>query len=227
MTIPDSQPAVYGKDVRFTVNPGAGEKTHYSEVEIYASGTSFDESRPEYVAPASKYDQLVWSDEFNGDAVDETKWDVIDGMADHVAIYNKGAVSIVKDSGGSYLAINSKNYGSTKALKAAVGLDDYGITLQSKVTWSSGRLESKNKYSFRNGCMAVRAKVNDSQGIWPAIWMLAQDETGHDEIDVLEYLGQNPWGAWTTNHYGILGLNKGSSGQGRLGARVPSPRGSR
>ncbi len=56
--------------------------------------------------------------------------------------------------------------------------------------------------------MAVRAKVNDSQGIWPAIWMLSQDETGHDEIDVLEYLGQDPWGAWTTNHFGILGKTK-------------------
>ena len=42
--------------------------------------------------------------------------------------------------------------------------------------------------------------------------MLAQDETGHDEIDVLEYLGQDPWGAWTTNHFGILGKNKASNG---------------
>ncbi|WP_153057102.1 family 16 glycosylhydrolase, partial [Streptococcus suis] len=81
-----------------------------------------------------------------------------------------------------------------------------------KVTWSSGRLESKDKYSFQFGRMAVRAKVNDSKGIWPAIWMLAQDETGHDEIDVLEYLGQNPWDAWTTNHFGILAKNKKSDG---------------
>ncbi len=87
----------------------------------------------------------------------------------------------------------------------AVGHDRYDDKeLPDKVTWSSGRLESKDKYSFQFGRMAVRAKVNDSKGIWPAIWMLAQDETGHDEIDVLEYLGQNPWYAWTTNHFGIL-----------------------
>lgn len=210
--IADDQAAVYGKDVRFTVDAGADRKAHYSEVEIWATGASYDETRAEYQAPASQYDQLVWSDEFNGDAVDETKWNIIDGMANHAAIYNRGAVSIVKDGEDSYLDIRTQNHGTLEALKEAVGLDDYGQTLQSKVTWSSGRLESKNKYSFQYGRMAVRAKPNDSKGVWPAIWMLAQDETGHDEIDVLEYLGQNPWGAWTTNHYGILGLNKGSHG---------------
>ena len=60
--------------------------------------------------------------------------------------------------------------------------------------------------------MAVRVKPNDSQGIWPAIWMLSQDEAGHDEIDVLEYLGQDAWDAWTTNHFGILDKDKGSDG---------------
>lgn len=213
ITIADND-AVYGSSVRFTVNAGDGLPTRYSEVEIWASGESFDEARPDYHAPDSPYDQLVWSDEFNGDAVDETKWNIIEGMANHAAIYNRDAVNIRKDNDGSYLDIKSKNLGSTDALVQAVGLDDYdGSPLNPKVTWSSGRVEAKNKFSFQYGRIAVRAKPNDSQGIWPAIWMLAQDETGHDEIDVLEYLGQDPWGAWTTNHFGILGVNKGSQGQ--------------
>lgn len=212
VTVPEDQ-SVYGRDVRFTVNAGGDKSAKYSEVEIWASGASFDESRPEYRAPASRYDQLVWSDEFNGSTVDESKWNIIDGMANHAAIYNRGAVSIKKDGTDSYLAINTRNHGTTDALINAVGLDNYdGKPLNAKVTWSSGRLESKNKYSFQYGRMAVRAKPNDSKGVWPAIWMLAQDETGHDEIDVLEYLGQDPWTAWTTNHFGILGFNKQSSG---------------
>lgn len=203
-----------GSDVRFTVNRNASSPTKYSEVQIWATGNSYDESRTQYVSPESKYDTLAWSDEFNGDSIDESKWNIIDGMANHGAIYNRDAVGITKDGDNSYLAINTKNYGSTQALKQAVGYDDYGTQLnEKKVTWSSGRLESKNKYSFQNGRMAVRAKVNDSQGIWPAIWMLSQDETGHDEIDVLEYLGQDPWTAWTTNHFGILDKNKQSDGK--------------
>lgn len=204
---------VTGKRVRFTVNKDNNSPTKYSEVEIWATGKSYDESKPEYTAPDSKYDTLVWADEFDGDSVDESKWNIIDGMANHAAIYNKGAVSIVKDGDESCLAINSKNYESTDALIDAVGWDQYGSQeLAEKVTWSSGRLESKNKFSFQFGRMAVRAKPNDSKGIWPAIWMLCQDETGHDEIDVLEYLGQDAWSAWTTNHFGILSYNKGSHG---------------
>lgn len=219
VTVGDKQPIVVetdmqGSDVRFTVNRNASSPTKYSEVQIWATGNSYDESRTQYVSPESKYDTLAWSDEFNGDSIDESKWNIIDGMANHGAIYNRDAVGITKDGDNSYLAINTKNYGSTQALKQAVGYDDYGTQLnEKKVTWSSGRLESKNKYSFQNGRMAVRAKVNDSQGIWPAIWMLSQDETGHDEIDVLEYLGQDPWTAWTTNHFGILDKNKQSDGK--------------
>ncbi|GAB6168605.1 hypothetical protein JCM1393_10650 [Clostridium carnis] len=205
---------IKGRYIRFTVDKDGRSKTKYSEIEIWGTGDSYDESKGEYIAPNSKYNQLVWSDEFNDDKVDENKWTIIDGMVNHGAIYNKNAVSIKKDNGNSYLSINTKNYNSTEKLISAVGVDNYlGQTInKKKVTWSSGRVESKNKYSFQFGRMAVRAKVNDSQGIWPAIWMLSQDETGHDEIDVLEYLGQDPWSAWTTNHFGILGENKGSNG---------------
>lgn len=205
---------ITGRTIRFTINKSNGEPTKYKEVEIWAEGLDFNESAPEYTPPTSAYDTLVWQDEFNGDTVDESKWNIIDKMWNHAAIYNRDAVSIHKDNDGSYLSITSKNYPSTQALIDAVGWDQYdAATPPRKVTWSSGRVESKNKYSFQFGRMAVRAKVNDSKGIWPAIWMLAQDETGHDEIDVLEYLGQNPWGAWTTNHYGVLGVSKSAHGQ--------------
>lgn len=197
-----------GSTVRFVVKKNNDSPVKYSEVEIQASGDSYDETDAAYVAPTSKYDTLVWADEFNGPKIDESKWNIIDGMANHGAIYNRGAVGIKKglegDKDNGYLAINSKNHGTKEALKEAVGWDPYpGQPLNNKQTWSSGRLESKNKYSFEHGRMAVRAKVNDSQGIWPAIWMLAQDETGHDEIDVLEYLGQEPWTAYMTNHFGV------------------------
>lgn len=201
------------RTIRFTINRADDQPTKYSEVEIWATGKNFDEELPEYTAPASKYDTLVWQDEFDGTTVDETKWNIIDGMVNHSAIYNRGAASIKKDGDNSYLALKSKNYNTSEQLIDAVGVDRYDSSpIKHLVTWSSGRVESKNKFSFQNGRMAVRAKANDSKGIWPAIWMLAQDETGHDEIDVLEHLGQDAWGAWTTNHYGILGSTKGSDG---------------
>ena len=93
----------------------------------------------------------MWSDEFNGDTVDETKWNIIGGTtANHGAIYNRGAVSIKKDGENSYLAINSKNYETTEKLIEAVGWDQYqDQKLKDSVTWSSGRVESKDKFSFQ------------------------------------------------------------------------------
>lgn len=210
IAVPKGSKARY---VRFTGVRTDAKPLRYSEIQIMGRGKSYDESTPEYVPPKSEYDTLVWSDEFNGEKVDENKWQIIDGMWNHAAIYNRGAVSIKKDGDKSYLSIRTTNHNTKENLIKAVGLDRYNNTeLPQKVTWSSGRLESKDKYSFQFGRIAVRAKVNDSKGIWPAIWMLAQDETGHDEIDILEYLGQNPWEAWTTNHFGILAKNKESHG---------------
>lgn len=208
--VPDDASSQY---IRFRAQKSDGSPVGYSEIEILGTGASYDETPPQYVEPASRFNRLAWSDEFDGERVDESKWQIIDGMVNHAAIYNKGAVTIKKEGGDSYLSIRTKNYDSTQDLISAVGIDQYdNKTLDSKITWSSGRIESKDNYSFQYGRVAVRAKVNDSQGIWPAIWMLAQDETGHDEIDILEYLGQTPWQAWTTNHFGILAKNKESHG---------------
>ncbi|RRD95838.1 glycosyl hydrolase family protein [Clostridiales bacterium COT073_COT-073] len=202
---------VNGRCIRFLVKKSNDEPTQYSEIEIWSTNDLHGEERPIYKEPVSKYNKLVWQDDFN--EIDEQKWNIIEGMANHGAIYNRKAVSILEENGNKYLAINSKNYETKERLIDEVGLDDYGDReIPDHVTWSSGRLESKNKFAFQFGRMATRAKVNDSQGVWPAIWMLCQDETGHDEIDVLEYLGQDAHGAWTTNHYGIWGKNKASHG---------------
>lgn len=214
---------VVGSHVKFIVQADSQDRiTRYSEVEIWATGDHFDESSEEGydgTRENTDYTNLVWSDEFNDDAIDETKWNVIEDMVNHGAIYNRDAVSIDKDGENSYLSIRSKNYDTTENLMKELDLDpltfkDYtnAQSTPKHVTWSSGRIESKNKYSFQNGRVAVRAKPNDSQGIWPAIWMLAQDEVGHDEIDILEYLGNSPFEAWSTNHFGKWGTNKQAHG---------------
>ncbi|MDO4664942.1 MAG: glycoside hydrolase family 16 protein [Actinomycetaceae bacterium] len=205
---------IVARTVRFTVNRDKKLPTSYSEIEIWASGSNFSEMPPTYTPTSSRYNKLVWADEFNSNKVDETKWNIVNGMVNHAAIYNRQSVSIKKDGMHSYLALNCRNFPSTKKLIDSVGVDKYDSSpIKPHVTWASGRVEAKNKFSFQYGRMVVRAKVNDSQGIWPAIWMLSQDETGHDEIDVMEHLGQNAWSVWTTNHYGVLNKNKGSDGR--------------
>lgn len=56
-----------GRYIRFTIDKDGKSKTKYSEIEIWGTGNNYDESKDEYVEPQSKYNELVWSDEFNGE----------------------------------------------------------------------------------------------------------------------------------------------------------------
>ena len=60
-------------------------------------------------------------------------------------------------------------------------------------------------FAFQHGRVVFRAKCALTRGHWPALWMIAEDERGHDEIDVLEAPQMdavNAYRVWGTNHYG-------------------------
>lgn len=87
-----------------------------------------------------------------------------------------------------------------KALKtaSASGADYY----------TSGKVKSQNKKDFTYGKVVVRAKVPEGKGLWPAVWMMPQDESFYGqwpkcgEIDIMEVLGNQTDTAYGTIHYG-------------------------
>jgi hypothetical protein len=126
---------------------------------------------------------LAWQDEFNGDSVDTSLWDIADTnitpnydggendyLSDHVGVAN-GDLVITSDANGSRL--------------------------------QSGRVTSVN--AFRYGRVDVRAKLPGTQGMWPAIWMLPQDGSWPPEIDIMELIGSEPDRVHMTLHYGSRG----------------------
>jgi beta-glucanase (GH16 family) len=142
---------------------------------------------------------LVWSDEFNGESIDASKWvyETGDGTDyglpagwgnEEKQIYTNDVTNsfISMDEGNSVLAIT--------ALKS--GADDY----------TSAKLTTKGKQSFRFGRVDVRAKGPAGNGLWPAVWMLGEnrdiiDWPGCGEIDIMEMLGRAPDTMFTTLHY--------------------------
>jgi hypothetical protein len=58
------------------------------------------------------------------------------------------------------------------------------------------------------GKVVVSAKVPEGQGLWPAIWMMPQDESYYGqwpkcgEIDIMESLGKDTTISYSTIHYG-------------------------
>jgi len=60
--------------------------------------------------------------------------------------------------------------------------------------YTSSRLTTKNKKSFKYGRVDIRAALPEGQGIWPALWMLGNDIStvswpNCGEIDIMELVG--------------------------------------
>ena len=125
--------------------------------------------------------QLVWSDEFNGETVDTSKWNVEDtGVVynNELEYYSPNNARIVQDGQQSVLELEAKS-----------------DSIQGR-NYSSGKLTSKTKGDWTYGKYVVRAKLPVQQGMWPAIWMMPTDEfdqygpwPGSGEIDIMELTG--------------------------------------
>ena len=88
--------------------------------------------------------------------------------------------------------------------------------------FSSSRLITKGKFSFRYGRVEARIKVPEGEGVWPAFWMLGEDidKTGWPncgEIDIMEFIGREPYTVYGTVH------GPGYSGAGGIGRSISLP----
>lgn len=74
--------------------------------------------------------------------------------------------------------------------------------------FSSGKLITKGKQNWTYGRIEIKAKLPIGQGIWPALWMMPEDEAHYGtwpvcgEIDIMEFLGSKPDEVHGTVHYG-------------------------
>ncbi|HEX8330732.1 MAG TPA: glycoside hydrolase family 16 protein [Hymenobacter sp.] len=136
------------------------------------------------------YTELVWSDEFNGGALDQAKWGFDLGAGGwgnrELQTYTNSTENVF--TGGGILTI--------KAVKPISGSPAY----------TSGRILTKGKRSFVFGRIDVRAKIPKGKGIWPAIWMLGADIDQNNwpkcgEIDIMELRGSKPRELLSTMHY--------------------------
>jgi len=73
--------------------------------------------------------------------------------------------------------------------------------------YTSGKVFTKDKFSFQYGKVEIKAKLPIGKGMWPAIWMMPDDKEGGwpacGEIDIMEQIGHEPNKIYGTIHYGI------------------------
>jgi len=135
---------------------------------------------------ASTYAQnwnLVWSDEFELNEVDDSKWSFQNGTGSELGLWGWG-----NGESQYYLEENASVNNGILTIEAKE--EPQGITDSWNATkyYSSSKIVTKDKYEFRYGKVEARMKTIDGEGFWPAFWMLPSEgcwpESG--EIDIME-----------------------------------------
>ena len=56
--------------------------------------------------------------------------------------------------------------------------------------YTSGLIQTDDKFAFKYGYVEVRAKTPKGAGLWSTAWLLAEDNQWPPELNVLEQIGQ-------------------------------------
>jgi beta-glucanase (GH16 family) len=153
--------------------------------------------------------KLVWSDEFDGKEIDKTKWDFDTGNG----FYNYGANQWISGWGNDELQYYTREPDNAFVKDGMLHIRAVKESLHG-CGYTSARLKTRKKdggelFSKKYGKFEFRAKLPTGKGVWPALWMLPQDEKyggwpTSGEIDVMEARGQEPTEVLGTLHFGSL-----------------------
>ena len=127
-----------------------------------------------FAISAVQAETLLWSDEFDGSAVDTGAWN-----------YDIGSSGWGNNELQNYLEANASVSGGNLVI-------DIKEERTGRRSYTSARLNTKDKVSFQYGHVVARINVPDlANGLWPAWWMMGQnfDSVGwpdSGELDIVE-----------------------------------------
>ena len=138
---------------------------------------------------------LVWSDEFSATSLDQDSWTF--------------------ETGNSGWGNNELQYYRPENTCVREGL----LIIEAKeesfggAAYTSSRIKTQDKQSFRYGRIDIRAVTPEGQGLWPALWMLGQSFStvgwpNSGEIDIMEMIGGS--GRENTTHGTVHWSDNGS-----------------
>lgn len=157
--------------------------------------------------PAEAEWKLTWSDEFDGAEIDKAKWDYDIGNG----FFNYDANVWIGGWGNDELQYYTREADNAFVSRGMLHIRAVKESLHG-CGYSSARLKTRAKdggplFNQKYGRFEFRAKLPTGKGVWPALWMLPQDEkygpwASSGEIDVLEARGQEPNKVLGTLHFG-------------------------
>ena len=137
--------------------------------------------------PANKGWALQWSDEFDGNSLDSSKWSMEHacwgGGNNEKQCYTERSDNVEIINGLLRIVALEESF---------TGPDFPGDTRQKTQPYTSGKVITKDLASWKYGRFEFRAKLPEGQGSWPAFWMLSAADTYGStwplsgEIDIME-----------------------------------------
>lgn len=151
---------------------------------IFLSACNSDDESTE---PQTGYDgyTLVWSDEFDS-AIDPLNW--------NYELGDGTDYGLPPGWGNAERQIYTNSVNNSLIQADEVGNSVLAITARKEAgehQYSSAKLTTQGKHSFRFGRIEARIKIPVGKGFWPAFWMLGDnineiDWPGCGEIDIME-----------------------------------------
>ena len=135
---------------------------------------------------------LVWSDEFLGTELNTADW---------THEFGNGCPSLCGWGNSELQSYSSQN------TTVANGHLTIEAKKEASGTYTSSRIKTQGKQSFKYGRIDIRAKLPRGNGLWPALWMLGESISSvswprSGEIDIMEMIGgQNSTTLGTAHWY--------------------------
>ena len=139
---------------------------------------------------------LAWADEFNGTTLNSSDWSFQNGDGcpgncgwgnNELEYYTDRPDNLFFQSGKLIIEAKKENYAGK--------------------TYTSSKILTQGKKTFKYGRIDIRAILPNAKGIWPAFWMLPQNNVyggwpKSGEIDMMEMIGNSPSTTYGTLHFG-------------------------
>lgn len=128
--------------------------------------------------------KLVWSDEFDGTALNRSNWTPEIGTGsggwgnNELQYYTDRSQNLQVTGGNLVITARKESYGG--------------------MNYTSARIKTQNLKSFTYGKIEARIKLPSGQGLWPAFWMLGSNISTvgwpySGETDIMERVNNNPY----------------------------------
>ena len=146
---------------------------------------------------------LAWSDEFDGSAIDTSKWSNKEPWQSGPGFANDSEAWLPNPATSTNLTVANGTL-SLKARREALATNNGRVMTTAMMT-------SRDKYNtFTHGVIEARVKLPTGKGLWPAFWLLGNGtgasgwpKTG--EVDIFEYVNNASGGngrMYSSVHWG-------------------------